>query len=76
MMNEALYGLIGAAVAFFASRFGLPLAAPKPKAPNNEDLGGVIRAVLLEVLKGIAQPKQDDEVRKHLKQIVGRMEAE
>lgn len=75
MMNEILSGLIGLAAALFAGKLGVPLPGlPKPKTPTADDLAEIIRAVLLEVLKGIAQPKQDDEVRKHLKAIVSKFE--
>jgi hypothetical protein len=76
-MNEFWFSLIGAGVALLAGRLGIPLpglpkpnpVTPTPVAPL-PDLAEIIRSVLLEVLRGIAQPKQEDEVRKHLKAIV------
>jgi hypothetical protein len=64
--NEVIYGLIGAAAALLGGRLGLPLLSAKTPSPT--DLGGIVRQVLLDVLKGVSQPTAtpDDEIRKHL----------
>lgn len=67
MMNEFLYSLIGMAIVLLAGRLGIPLPGLPKTNPNPvPDLQDTIRSVLVEVLRAIAQPKQEDEVRKHL----------
>jgi hypothetical protein len=65
--TELIHGLIGFAAALLAARLGLPLPGKAPAA----DLSGVVKQVLLDLLKGLSQPAPapEDEIKQHLQTI-------
>ena len=66
--TELWYGLIGLIIPMIASRLGLPILGPPP-----HDLKGLVRTLLLDILKGLSQPQPapDDEIRKQLQAVIG-----
>jgi hypothetical protein len=68
--NEVIYGLIGLAAALIGGRLGLPLLGAR--TPSATDLSGIVRQVLVDILKGLNQPQPapDDEIRKQLSALV------
>jgi hypothetical protein len=66
--NECLYGLLGAVLAWLASRMGIPLFASRGTAPSRDTL----RITLLELLKSLNQPPADPdaELRQQLAMMV------